>query len=309
MKNPALCLSCLVLLAFSLVACGPRVPPSTTASVGSPTASTQGITEATASSLPLPTAPPLAALVNGQGIWMEDYQASLERLQDSQSSSAQALSAALQKQMALDDLVNEMLLAQAAERAGHMVSNADVQQHLGDLQAQLPQGSSLESWMSANHFTQESLQRALKRSMEASWQRDQIAQAVPQSAEQVHARQILLNSQQEADAVYSQLQAGASFDQLAWQYDPLTGGDLGWFPRGYLTQQAVEDAAFALQPGQYSQPIQSELGFHIIEVIAREAQHPVSADARLALQHVALQEWLKTQRAQAKLQVFVQIQQ
>ena len=307
MKSPALRLLFLALMALALVGCGSRVSPSVTSPDSTPKAPSQSPIDATASSLPLPTAPPLAALVNGQGIWLEDYQAGLSRLQDSQSSSTQALSAAQQKQMALDDLINEMLLAQAAERAGHTVSDADVRQHLADLQAQLPQGSSLESWMSANHFTQESLQRALKRSMEASWQRDQIAKGVPQSAEQVHARQILLNNQQQADAVYAQLQAGASFDQLAWQYDPLTGGDLGWFPRGYLTQRAVEDAAFALQPGGYSQPVQSDLGFHIIEVVTRDPQHPLSADARLALQHQALQGWLKAERAQAKLQVFVQI--
>jgi peptidyl-prolyl cis-trans isomerase C len=307
MKSPALRLLFLALLVLALAACGSRVSPSATSPDGTQKAPSQSPIDATASSSPLPTTPPLAALVNGQGIWLEDYQASLSRLQDSQSSSTQTLSAAQQKQMALDDLVNEMLLAQAAEKAGHTVSKADVQQHLADLQAQLPQGSSLESWMAANHFNQEGLQRALKRSMEASWQRDQISQAVPQSAEQVHARQILLNSQQEAGAVYAQLQAGASFDQLAWQYDPLTGGDLGWFPRGYLTQRAVEDAAFALQPGQYSQPVQSDLGFHVVEVVARDAQHPLSADARLTLQHQALQDWLKTQRAQAKLQVFVQI--
>lgn len=307
MKSPALRLLFLALMALALVGCGSRVSPSATSPDSTPKAPSQSPIDATASSLPLPTAPPLAALVNGQGIWLEDYQAGLSRLQDSQSSSTQALSAAQQKQMALDDLINEMLLAQAAERAGHTVSDADVRQHLADLQAQLPQGSSLESWMSANHFTQESLQRALKRSMEASWQRDQIAKGVPQSAEQVHARQILLNNQQQADAVYAQLQAGASFDQLAWQYDPLTGGDLGWFPRGYLTQRAVEDAAFALQPGGYSQPVQSDLGFHIIEVVTRDPQHPLSADARLALQHQALQGWLKAERAQAKLQVFVQI--
>ncbi len=44
-----------------------------------------------------------------------------------------------------------------------------------------------------------------------------------------------------------QLQAGADFATLAYRYDPLTGGDLGWFPRGVLTQPAVEEAAFSLQ--------------------------------------------------------------
>ena len=75
--------------------------------------------------------------------------------------------------------------------------------------------------------------------------KQQILAEAGTTAEQVHARQILVTSQEEADAVMAQLAAGASFDDLAYEYDELTGGELGWFPRGYLLQPAVEDAAFS----------------------------------------------------------------
>jgi parvulin-like peptidyl-prolyl isomerase len=111
----------------------------------------------------------------------------------------------------------------------------------------------------------------------------------------------LLYNADTAQAVWSQLQAGADFDTLAAKYDPLTQGELGWSPQGYLLDPAVDAAAFSLQPGQYSQVIQTDAGYHIILVVARDPAHPLSPDARLALQIKALEDWLVQQRAQSAI--------
>lgn len=65
------------------------------------------------------------------------------------------------------------------------------------------------------------------------------------------------------------IRAGADFSDLAKQYstDPGSkdkGGDLGWFGRGQMIKQ-FEDAAFALQPNEISNLVQTEYGFHIIK--------------------------------------------
>ena len=44
---------------------------------------------------------------------------------------------------------------------------------------------------------------------------------------------------------------------LAAEYDPVAEGELGWFPRGYLFDKELEDAAFGLQAGEYSQVIET----------------------------------------------------
>ena len=72
---------------------------------------------------------------------------------------------------------------------------------------------------------------------------------------------------------------------------------------GYLTQPELEQAAFQLAAGEYSDIIETRLGFHIIQVIDRSSERLLDPDARLALQEKALQGWLQTQRAQSTIQI------
>ena len=76
----------------------------------------------------------------------------------------------------------------------------------------------------------------------------------------------------------------------------MTKGELGWFPRGYLPESAIEQAAFALQAGQFSDVIQTQAGYHILFVVERDPAHPLSPDALLTLQERAIQDWLTQQR-------------
>lgn len=73
-----------------------------------------------------------------------------------------------------------------------------------------------------------------------------------------------------AEDVLKRVRAGEDFGELAKQYsgDPGSkdkGGDLGWFKRGQMVKP-FEDAAFSLQPGQVSDVIETDFGFHIIKV-------------------------------------------
>ncbi len=111
-------------------------------------------------------------------------------------------------------------------------------------------------------------------------QRDQIAPVCAGGCEQVRAQQIFANTQAGADRAFNSLNAGADFDTLAWDYSPESGGELGWFPRGYLLYPEVEEAAFSLEPGSYSGIIQSEIGYHIRSLNTKRA-HPTT-DARIS---------------------------
>jgi peptidyl-prolyl cis-trans isomerase C len=163
----------------------------------------------------------------------------------------------------------------------------------------------LENWITNHNYSSEEFEQALKRAIGAAWMRDQIIAAVPETADQVHVRQILLPSMGLADEVYASLQTGANFTDLATLYDPVAGGDLGWFPRGYLDELSIEEAAFALQPEQYSQVIETEIGYHILYLVERDENRSLQPDARKVLQVNALQEWMNEHRNQSELQILL----
>jgi parvulin-like peptidyl-prolyl isomerase len=128
-----------------------------------------------------------------------------------------------------------------------------------------------------------------------------------QTSEQVHARHILVNSAGVAQALLQQLRGGADFGQLAQQasLDTTTqanGGDLGWFPRGKLIAKELEDAAFALQPGQMSEVVQSALGYHIVQTLERDPARKLEGADLVDAQRLAVENWLNGLRAQAKVQ-------
>jgi parvulin-like peptidyl-prolyl isomerase len=263
---------------------------------------------ATQTSLPIvptPTTEPLAATVNGEGISLAEFQAEFARLENAQAASADPLSPEEQTQAVLQDLIDQVLLAQAARQGGFSISEAELQARLDQLAGESGGPEALAQWQASHGYSPDDFVRSLGRAVSAAWQRDRIVEAVPAAADQVHARQILVYNQADADRALSQLEAGVDFASLASRYDPVTGGNLGWFPMGYLTDPAVEQAAFALQPGEISPIVQSAAGYHILQVIDRDPQHALSPDARRLLQSRALSDWLEERRAQGEITVLL----
>jgi peptidyl-prolyl cis-trans isomerase C len=249
--------------------------------------------------------PAIALIVNGEGVWLEEYQASFQQFHQAQASAETQVSEDEARQKVIDDLVNLVLLEQGANAAGYHPGPTEVQTRIDTLQSQMGGVEIFQSWLQRNFYSMDVFRQSLLRSMAVEWQKRQLMLNVPASAEQVHARQVLVNSSEIANQVLADLQGGQDFKTIAFQYDPLTGGDLGWFPRGYLTQKAVEDAAFELQPGEYRGVIQTELGYHIVEVIERDPAYPLSADAKMVLQKAAVAHWIVQQKAISTIEILV----
>jgi hypothetical protein len=245
----------------------------------------------------------LALKVNGESITLTDFNAALKRLQEAQQSINQSGSEAEQKATVTENLVSELLLAQAAVQAGQTVDDAALQQRIDALAAEIGGAEKLLEWQQRYGYTPDSFRSDLRRSILAAWQRDQIINAVPTTADQVHARQILVLDEDNATYAYADLQTGTEFGTLAYAYDPQLGGDLSWFPVWGLTQQNVADAAFALQPGEYSEVIKSAIGYHIVFVIERDANHILSVNAHRLLQEKTLQDWLSAAKAASTIEI------
>ena len=93
-------------------------------------------------------------------------------------------------------------------------------------------------------------------------------------AEQVLASHILVPSESQAQDLHAQLLEGADFAEVAREHsedssNSDSGGNLGWFGRGQMVG-AFEDAAFALDVGALSEPVQTQFGWHIIYLADRQ---------------------------------------
>lgn len=85
----------------------------------------------------------------------------------------------------------------------------------------------------------------------------------------VKASHILVSSESEAKALKSQIDDGASFEELAKKYSKCpsgaNGGDLGYFTHGQMVKE-FEDAAFETETNKVSDPIKTQFGYHLIKV-------------------------------------------
>jgi peptidyl-prolyl cis-trans isomerase C len=252
---------------------------------------------------PTPTATPipLAVSVNGEGITVAEFEAELARYQEAQTALGNTVSLKIATQTVTEDLINTLLLAQGAVVNSQAVDDAAVQSRIDALAAQIGGPAALTAWQSAHGYTEADFRSDLRRQMAAARMRDQIAASVPRTAEQVHVKQILRYNADEAQQALAYLKAGWNFDDLAARYDPVTKGELGWFPRGYLPESAIQQAAFALQAGQFSDVVQTQAGYHILFVVERDPTHPLSPDALLTLQERAIQDWLTQHRNESTI--------
>jgi peptidyl-prolyl cis-trans isomerase D len=128
--------------------------------------------------------------------------------------------------------------------------------------------------------------------------------------EQVRASHILLKTEgkddaavrKQAEELLAKVKSGADFAKLATQYSEdeaskVKGGDLDFFPRGQMVPE-FDKAAFSLQPGEISDLVKSQYGYHIIKVTEKKAATKKSLDEVRA----QIEDQLKWERAQAEAQ-------
>ena len=250
---------------------------------------------------PTATPEPMALTVNGEGITYPEFDAEVARYTAAQTALGNVVDSPTATSAVIEDLVAQMLLAQAARANGFTLDDAALQARIDSLSAQIGGAGNLSKWQSEHGYTDQTFRSALRRGVEAAWMRDKIISSVPSTAEQVHVQQILLYNQDTAQNFLLQINGGADFNELALQADPLTRGDLGWVPRGYLLDAKIEEAAFNLPVGGHSDVIATDVGFHIVRVLERDPARPLSPDAYLALQEQALKKWVQEQRATANV--------
>jgi peptidyl-prolyl cis-trans isomerase C len=241
----------------------------------------------------------MALTVNGEGILVVDFEAEVQRYIAVQNGLGNDVSSSDAASTVIQNYIAELLLAQAARENGFTLDDSALQARIDSLAADIGGAEALSAWQNAQGYSEQAFRSALRRAGEAAWMRDKIIASVPLTTEQVHIQQILLYNQDTAQSFLVQLNDGADFDELALRADPLTRGDLGWVPRGYLLNEQIESLAFDLDVDQYSDVIATEVGFHIVKILARDQSRPLSPGALLALQGLALKNWVEEQKGLA----------
>jgi parvulin-like peptidyl-prolyl isomerase/Tfp pilus assembly protein PilF len=243
---------------------------------------------------------------------------------------------------ALSDLIRETIYAQEARSRGIRVSDSAIDAQLATQYGQVLTSNGiteaqLKVYLEAQGQTIESFKASLRPTvatqlLAAALDADVGAGADPTEAElgsyfekniatydageQVHAMHILVADLVTAQQVEKELVGGASFADLAAKYSMDTGskaagGDLGWFERGQMVAE-FEDAAFSMQPGETSEPVKTDYGYHIIRVVERKAAHTptlaeirdqVLADLRAENQTTRAQTWYTDVRKTKKVEI------
>ena len=308
----------LSLLALLIAACGPGITaPPTPLPTAAPVATAVPPTPAEPTVPPPTPTPELAALVNGQPVYKADYERELNQYAaslsaqgiDPQSPEGQA-NLAQARDWVLNVLIEQVLTEQAAAAVGVVVSDAEVDAYMQQMIEENGGEEAFQAKLDEWGETYDDAWREVRAQLIGMAMTQRVLESVPTTAEQVHARHILVDTYDEAERILAQLQAGADFAALAQAYsqDVSTrdnGGDLGFFPRGVLVAPEVEEAAFALQPGQISPVITSTLGYHIVQVIERDPARPLKPEDLQRLQGQAVQQWIEGLWAQANVQKFV----
>ncbi|MEJ2605325.1 MAG: peptidylprolyl isomerase [Anaerolineales bacterium] len=258
----------------------------------------------TATSTPSPptaTPEPAAATVNGEVILLADFEDEIQRFEAAKREAGIDLATLdAYKNQVLQALIDRRLLAQGARANGIQLETSDVDAAVQDLAVELGGNEAMGVWLAETGYTLEGFKLALEEDMLAARMVENILQDVPENVAQVHARHILLASEEDAQFILEQLAANADFGNLARLYsrDSSTrpdGGDLGWFPRGGLLFPEIETAAFELQPGEISTIVKSDLGYHIVQTLETGERHrvdrrfhqPLPVDQSLPTTHVA----------------------
>ncbi len=209
-------------------------------------------------------ADPVIARVNGVDIKESD----LALAEEDVGAEMQAASPDAKREQLIAYLADVIMVTQAAEKK-KLGDHPDFKRRLAFLRNKLLMGFELQEETKAA-ITDDALRQTYNDALKTMG-----------GQEEVHARHILVESEDEAKTILGELKAGADFAALAKEKskDPgaSAGGDLGYFTKDQMVPEFAE-VAFKMYPGQLSNPVKTQFGWHIIKLEDKRAKQPPEFD-------------------------------
>ena len=207
---------------------------------------------------------PVLAKVNGSEIHASDVALAEEEL----GPSLQQMDPSTRKDNVLSFLIDMKIVSKAAEDK-KIENNDDFKKRLAFTRNRLLMDSLLASEGKAA-TTDDAMKKVY----------DEASKQIT-GEQEVRARHILVETEDEAKAIKAELDKGADFAELAKKKskDPgaSDGGDLGFFTKEQMVPE-FSAVAFALEPGKISDPVKSQFGWHIIKVEEKRNRKPPEFD-------------------------------
>ena len=203
---------------------------------------------------------PVVARVNGVDIRQSD----LALAEEDVGADMQAVSPEAKREHLISYLADIIMVTQAADKK-KLADTPDFTRRLAFLRNKLLMGYELQQ-EAKNALTDEALHQTYDEAVKSM-----------AGQEEVRARHILVQSEDEAKAILEQLKKGVDFATLAKEKskDPgaAEGGDLGYFTKDQMVPEFA-DVAFKMYPGQLSNPVKTQFGWHIIKLEDKRTKQP-----------------------------------
>jgi peptidyl-prolyl cis-trans isomerase C len=275
------------------------------------------------------------ARVNGEAITKGEFEGAIHEVEGQEGRPVPADQRDRVLRGVLDNMVAFKLLSQEAHQRHVAVPDADIETQIAGMKKQFPTEQAFQQALKAQHMTVEKLRDTARSNLVVrKLLQDEVMSKIEikpsdisafyeknpdkfQQPEAVHAAHILVIVPPEADATakaalkaraMEALQAarsGKDFAALARQYSQdgsaQHGGDLGFFPKGQMVP-AFEKVAFSLKPGEISDLVETQFGYHIIKVIEKRQGGTVPF-AQAAPQ---IQQFLESQAQSDKGKAYVE---
>jgi peptidyl-prolyl cis-trans isomerase C len=219
-----------------------------------------GCSKNSSSEAPASASDPVIARVNGVDIKQSD----LALAEEDVGADMQAASPEAKREHLISYLADIIMVTQAADKK-NVADNPDFKRRLAFLRNKLLMGFELQQ-EAKTALTDEALRQTYDEAVKSM-----------SGQEEVRARHILVESEDEAKAILEQLKGGADFATVAKEKskDPgaAEGGDLGYFTKDQMVPEFA-DVAFKMYPGQLSNPVKTQFGWHVIKVEDKRTRQP-----------------------------------
>jgi peptidyl-prolyl cis-trans isomerase C len=219
-----------------------------------------GCSKNSSSEAPASASDPVIARVNGVDIKQSD----LALAEEDVGADVQAASPEAKREHLISYLADIIMVTQAADKK-NLADNPDFKRRLAFLRSKLLMGYELQQ-EAKTALTDEALKQTYDEAVKSM-----------SGQEEVRARHILVEGEDEAKAIIEQLKGGADFAKLAKEKskDPgaAEGGDLGYFTKDQMVPEFA-DVAFKMYPGQLSNPVKTQFGWHVIKVEDKRIKQP-----------------------------------